>query len=73
MTYSGDSLTFRQAAGFLLMRFTVYAYFALWVGGFVGCCHERRTNCASWANRFRSIETELTTASDERSATSAIG
>lgn len=35
MTYSGSRLTFRQAAAFLVMRFTVYAYIALWVGGFV--------------------------------------
>ncbi len=35
MTYSGSRLTFRQAAAFLVIRFTVYAYIALWVGGFV--------------------------------------
>ena len=35
MSYDGIHLTFRQAASFVLMRLSVAAYCAAWVGGFV--------------------------------------
>ena len=35
MSYDGVPLTFRQAAGFVLMRLSIAAYCLAWVCGFV--------------------------------------